>query len=90
MPENVFSVKIESKLKSLAKASKFGRSSWRAERRVDVEAGAARASRGTALPKKLVSRSRVQALSTLKVGITREALRRPSGKRLVDRVRWRR
>ena len=29
MPENVFSVKIESKLKSLAKASKFGRSSWR-------------------------------------------------------------
>ena len=29
MPENAFSVKIESKLKSLAKASKFGRSSWR-------------------------------------------------------------
>ena len=36
-PEKSFSVKIESKLKSFAAASKFGRSSWRAIGRVDVE-----------------------------------------------------
>ena len=85
MPENSFSVKMESMLKSLGAASKFGRSSCAPVRRVDVEeARLERLADGAA--EELVSRSSVHAPSTLKVGMTRDALREPSGERQVDGV----
>ena len=63
----------------LGRGSKFGRSLLLAERRVDVQQARLERLRARACRTMLVSRSNAQALSTLTVGITREALRLPSG-----------
>ena len=76
-PEKTFSVKIDSKLKSFAAESKFGRSLWRRNGVFTYSSRGSSVCR-TARPNQLASRSNAQVLSMLKVGTTREAVRRPS------------
>ena len=77
-PENGFSLKIDSKLKSFGAESKFGRSLCFTNGVFAYRSRGSRVCR-TVRPNQLASRSKVQALSTLSVGITRVAsLRNPA------------